>query len=450
VLLDRPAADPARLAEVARLTGLDRLIAGHPLGWDLPVGEAGGMLLSGGQRQLVALARCLVTRPQILLMDEPTSSMDAQSEVAFLRQLKEAAAGGCTLVMVTHRPAVLELVSRVVVVDAGRVVMDGPRDKVLAALSGTVKQGQALLRLDPTRMAAAKNEGELKSASLSATAARLRAEANGMPLKFPDSIRQAKALMAAETEAFESRRRLLNESVAGINRSVALVQRELEMARRMAAQGLMSDVEVMRLTRQTSELAQQRAERINRFRQEAASELVKVQNDLALLQEQRVVRDDQMQRTVLTSPVDGVVKSIKINTVGGVVASGAAIMEIAPMGGRLLIEARVKPRDVGFVAVGQKAEVKLAGYDYNVFGGLHGRVEFISPDALGDADKGAEATYYRTLVVSEKSTLKPRLGQALPLIPGMAASVEIKTGQRSVLSYLLRPMLKSREALRER
>jgi adhesin transport system membrane fusion protein len=343
----------------------------------------------------------------------------------------------------------------------GRIVPDG-KEQVIASLEPgllgelmvkegqTVKQGQALLRLDPTRMAAAQNEGELKSASLSATAARLRAEANGMPLKFPDSIRQAKALMAAETEAFESRRRLLDESVAGINRSVALVQRELEMARRMAAQGLMSDVEVMRLTRQTSELAQQRAERINRFRQEAASELVKVQNDLALLQEQRVVRDDQMQRTVLTSPVDGVVKSIKINTVGGVVASGAAIMEIAPMGGRLLIEARVKPRDVGFVAVGQKAEVKLAGYDYNVFGGLHGRVEFISPDALGDADKGAEATYYRTLVVSEKSTLKPRLGQALPLIPGMAASVEIKTGQRSVLSYLLRPMLKSREALRER
>ena len=343
----------------------------------------------------------------------------------------------------------------------GRIVPDG-KEQVIASLEPgllgelmvkegqTVKQGQALLRLDPTRMAAAQNEGELKSASLSATAARLRAEANGTPLKFPDSIRQAKALMAAETEAFESRRRLLDESVAGINRSVALVQRELEMARRMAAQGLMSDVEVMRLTRQTSELAQQRAERINRFRQEAASELVKVQNDLALLQEQRVVRDDQMQRTVLTSPVDGVVKSIKINTLGGVVASGAAIMEIAPMGGRLLIEARVKPRDVGFVAVGQKAEVKLAGYDYNVFGGLHGRVEFISPDALGDADKGAEATYYRTLVVSEKSTLKPRLGQALPLIPGMAASVEIKTGQRSVLSYLLRPMLKSREALRER
>ena len=134
VLLDRPGADPARLAEVARLTGLDRLVAGHPQGWELPVGEAGN-LLSGGQRQLVALARCLVTRPRILLMDEPTSSMDAQSEVAFLRQLK-AACGDCTLVMVTHRPAVLELVQRVLVVDAGRVVLDGPKAQVLAALSG--------------------------------------------------------------------------------------------------------------------------------------------------------------------------------------------------------------------------------------------------------------------------------------------------------------------------
>ena len=134
VLLDRPTADPARLADVAKLTGLERLVQGRPQGWELPVGESGA-LLSGGQHQLVALARCLVTHPPMLLMDEPISSMDAQSEVAFLRQLKEAC-GACTLVMVTHRPAVLELVTRVLVVDGGRVVMDGPKDQVLAALSG--------------------------------------------------------------------------------------------------------------------------------------------------------------------------------------------------------------------------------------------------------------------------------------------------------------------------
>jgi ATP-binding cassette subfamily C protein LapB len=134
VLMGRMAIDAGRLTEVARLTGLDRVIASHPLGWELPVGEMGG-LLSGGQRQLVALARCLVTQPQILLMDEPTSSMDAQSEIMFLRQLHEVI-GNRTLVMVTHRPAVLELAQRVAVVDGGKVVLDGPKAQVLAALSG--------------------------------------------------------------------------------------------------------------------------------------------------------------------------------------------------------------------------------------------------------------------------------------------------------------------------
>jgi ATP-binding cassette subfamily C protein LapB len=134
VLMGRHSADPGQLAEVARLTGLDRLVSQHPLGWELPVGEMGA-LLSGGQRQLVALARCLVTRPQILLMDEPTSSMDAQSEMLFLRQLQQAV-GQCTLIMVTHRPAVLELANRVVVVDGGKVLLDGPKADVLAALSG--------------------------------------------------------------------------------------------------------------------------------------------------------------------------------------------------------------------------------------------------------------------------------------------------------------------------
>ena len=134
VLMGRAGIDTLQLAHVARLTGLDRMVASHPKGWELSVGEMGNML-SGGQRQLVALARCLVTQPQILLMDEPTSSMDAQSELMFLRQLKEAV-GTRTLIVVTHRPAVLDLVQRVVVIDAGKVALDGPKPLVLAALAG--------------------------------------------------------------------------------------------------------------------------------------------------------------------------------------------------------------------------------------------------------------------------------------------------------------------------
>jgi ATP-binding cassette subfamily C protein LapB len=148
VLMGRANLDAARLSEVARVTGLDRVVASHPQGWELSVGEMGG-LLSGGQRQLVALARCLITKPQILLMDEPTSSMDAQSEVMFLRQLKEAA-GTRTLIMVTHRPAVLELVDRVMVVDGGKVVLDGPKAAVLAALSGIKPSAQPALRPAPS------------------------------------------------------------------------------------------------------------------------------------------------------------------------------------------------------------------------------------------------------------------------------------------------------------
>jgi len=134
VLMGRTDDDATRLSEVAALTGLDRLVADHPLGWEMPVGEMGN-LLSGGQRQLVALARALVTKPKLLLMDEPTSSMDAQSELAFLRQLR-LAAQDCTLIMVTHRPAVLDLASRILVIDDGRLVLDGPRRQVLDALSG--------------------------------------------------------------------------------------------------------------------------------------------------------------------------------------------------------------------------------------------------------------------------------------------------------------------------
>jgi ATP-binding cassette subfamily C protein LapB len=134
VLLGRPNADVGHFLEVARQTGLDKLAAAHPMGYDLPVGEMGS-LLSGGQRQLVALARCLVTRSQILLMDEPTSSMDAQSEASFINHLRSAVHGQ-TLVVVTHRPALLDVVDRIIVVDGGKILADGPKAKVLAMLAG--------------------------------------------------------------------------------------------------------------------------------------------------------------------------------------------------------------------------------------------------------------------------------------------------------------------------
>ena len=174
-----------------------------------------------------------------------------------------------------------------------------------------------------------------------------------------------------------------------------------------------------------------------------------MQNELTQLDEQMVVRQDAMQRTVLKSPVHGVVKNIRVNTVGGVVTTGAPVMEISPIGPRVRVEARIKPKDIGFLRVGQTAEIRLNGYDFNVYGGLVGKIEYISPDAMGDTEKGNEGAYYRVLVSADRNNTQFK-GKPLPVIPGMQATVDIRTGERSVLSYLLRPMMKSREALRER
>ncbi|MBL0727350.1 HlyD family type I secretion periplasmic adaptor subunit [Piscinibacter sp. HJYY11] len=344
----------------------------------------------------------------------------------------------------------------------GRVVPEG-REQVIASLEGgilrelhvregtQVFEGQELAQLDPTRFESQQNEGEAKRVALLATIARLTAEANGRALKFPDEVKAVASLVEAETDSFNARKLALDEALHTNARNVQLLMKELGVSEAMSAKGLMSEVEVMRLRRQVNDLQLNARERINKFRQDASGELVRAQTELSLLDEQLAGRADVLRRTVLTSPVRGLVKNIRINTIGGVVGPGAAIMEIVPIGSRVLVEARLKPSDVGFVRVGQKAEVKLAAYDYNTYGGLHGKIEYISPDALGEADKGTpDSTYYRVMMRSDRSTLKDKSGKALPILPGMTAQVEVRTGERSVLSFILRPMLKSKEAFRER
>jgi membrane fusion protein, adhesin transport system len=342
---------------------------------------------------------------------------------------------------------------------SARVVPDG-REQVIASLEGgilrelmvregqQVFEGDALAMLDPTRVEAQQAEGAAKRVALRGAIARLTAEASGKPLRFPDDVKQAAAVVEGETESYEARARALGEAVEINRRSIGLLLKELAVAEAMSAKGLMSEVEVMRVRRQVNDLNLQTQERTNRFRQDASAELVKVRTELALLEEQMVVRDDALRRTTLKSPVRGVVKTIKTNTIGGVVAPGSPLMEIMPIGSRVLVEARVPPADIGFVKVGQPVEIKLSAYEYTLYGGLKGTVQSISPDALGDADRG-EGTYYRALIRADRSTLKSS-GKPLAVLPGMTGTVEIRTGERSVLGFVMRPMLKTHEAFRER
>lgn len=341
-----------------------------------------------------------------------------------------------------------------------RVIPDG-REQVIASLEGgilrsmavregmEVAAGQELAQLDPTRVEAQQNEGQAKRLALRGAVVRLMAEVNGRALTFPPEVAAVPDIVAGETESYNARRQALQEGLSSNGRSIDYLLRELQVADAMAARGLMSEVEVMRLRRQVNDLRLQSQERINRFRQDASTELVRVQTDLAQLDEQLIVREDVLKRTVITSPIKGMVKNIRVATVGGVVTAGTPIMEIVPIGPKVLVEARIKPADIGFVRVGQQVEIKLSAYEFNTYGGLRGKVEYISPDALGDVEKSSsDGTYYRARVTADESTLRFK-GEPLPVRPGMTGRAEIATGERSVLSFILRPMMKSREAFRE-
>jgi len=341
----------------------------------------------------------------------------------------------------------------------GRVVPDG-REQIIASLEGgilreisvregaEVAAGQVLAQLDPTRVAAMQGEGRARRMALLGAKARLQAEVSQQVLNFAPELLGEPDIIRGETEAYVSRQRALQDSLEATGNSLALLQRELQIGQELAASGMMPKVQVMRLERQVSELEQQRQERENQFRKAASADLVRVRNELAPLEEQLIIRDDVLRRTVLRSPVRGLVKRIHIGTVGGVVTAGQPIIEIVPLGGNVLIEAKIKPADIGFVREGQEAAIKLSAYDYNTYGGLTGTVQYISPDALEDVARPGDSTYYRARISAEISTLMFR-GEALPVRPGMTGSVEITTNDRTVLSYLLRPVLRGREAFRE-
>jgi adhesin transport system membrane fusion protein len=340
-----------------------------------------------------------------------------------------------------------------------RVVPEG-REQVIASLEGgilrellvregqVVAKGQPLALLDPTRVEAQQAEGQTRRAALQATVIRLTSEVVGKTPEFPAEL--PPDVVQAEMDSYGARQRALTEALAAQQRSIALLGRELGVAESMSSKGLMSEVEVMRLKRQANELQLQVSERGNRFRQDAQAELVKARNELALLDEQMVVRDDAMRRMTLVSPVRGIVKVVRHHTAGGVVAPGATVMEVVPLADSVLIEARVRPADIGFVRVGQPVDIKLSAYEYTIFGSMKGRVEVLSPDALGDPERGqGEATYYRALVRADAGGLVYR-DKPLPVMPGMTGTAEIRTGARSVLAFLLTPMIKSSEAFRER
>lgn len=312
-----------------------------------------------------------------------------------------------------------------------------------------VERGQMLARLDPTRFQSNYGEAAARARALRASSERLRSELTGEPLKFSEESLREPALVARERQLYESRRRNLNETLENLQKTYNLVMAELHMTQPLVAKGAASEVEVIRLQRQAAELKGKMDDARNQFAVRAREEQVKNNADLDAQLQVMAGKADQLDRATLFSPVRGVVKDIQVTTVGGVLQPGGKLMEIVPLEDQLLVETRINPRDIAYIRPGLPATVKITAYDSSIYGDLKGEVEMVSPDTLQDEVK-RDQFYYRVYVRTRSAELKNRNGKRFPILPGMVANVEIKTGQKTVLDYLIKPLNKVKEALRER
>lgn len=312
-----------------------------------------------------------------------------------------------------------------------------------------VEAGQRLARLDPTQTESLLGESAVKYRASLAKSVRLTAELEAKPLVFPELLQDYPDLIREETELYHSRRARITDILQSIDEAVDLLARELKISQDLQRSGAASSVEVIRLERQMSDLRLRRIESETQYFVQAREELAEANANVQAYSSVLVGRRDTLERTTFYSPVRGIVKDIEITTIGGVVPANGKLMEIVPLDDQLLVEARISPADIAFIRPGLEASVKITAYDYSIFGDLRGEVTTISPDTLRD-EANPDVFYYRVNILTDKDYLENKKGQQFPIVPGMIATVDITTGGKTVLDYLIKPLNKAREAMRER
>jgi len=366
----------------------------------------------------------------------------------------------------------------------------GILSEILIKPGDVVKNNQVILKIDDTRFSSSFREGRVNFAALQAKAARLKAEADGLDvmelgevnIDDTEVVKQEQLLFESRKQELANTLSILEQQLAQrqqelselqakaqqLKRSLNLVKKELSLTRPLVNDGAISEVEVLRLERQVNDLSGElqrtrlaipsanaklseakakREEQVFIFRNEAREEYNQVASDLRRLNESNMALEDRVNRTEVRSPVNGTIKQVMVSTIGGVIQPGMDLVEIVPLDDTLVIEARIRPADIAFLHSEQKATVKFTAYDYAIYGGLDAKVEHISADTITDEQGDS---YYLVKVRTDKNSLGTKEG-VLPIIPGMLTNVDILTGKKTVLDYLLKPVLKAREkAMRER
>lgn len=331
--------------------------------------------------------------------------------------------------------------SRVQVIQA----VDGGVIKSLKVKEGdTVKHGQILAELDQTRSGASVKELDARLAAMKAQSVRLKAEVMGeSKISFPPDVLHFPDLVRVQQSLFDQKRQSLIEELRSLEVAVKLAREDAQLVAQLAKSGDVSRSEVIRSERALNDAEAQLINRKNKYYQDARTELAKAEDDINQNEQVRTQRNQQVTDSVIKTPVDGIVKNVRITTLGGVLRAGDELMQIVPLDDKLILETKVKPSDIAHIRSGLTAANRFDAFDYTVFGAVDGKVVYVSADTIKEDTKTGEQTYYRVHVEIPANPVRTRSGKNLEILPGMTAQVDIRTGDRTVLEYILKPLRKT-------
>ena len=315
--------------------------------------------------------------------------------------------------------------------------------EILVQEGQEVKAGQRLAMLERDRSSAAFEESRSKVAALQSALIRARAESTGIPPAFPDELKAYPDFVLAQQRLFAQKRETLRAAADALQDALKLARQELEMNQALLNSGDVSRVEVMRALRQVGDLEARLSELKNKYEQEARTEVARLEDELSSQRHRLEERRSVLEHTDMSAPVAGIVKYLRVNTVGGVLRAGDELMQISPTESEMLIEARINPADIGQLDLGLPVQVKLDAFDYSVYGMLTGTLTYISSDTLVEQGaNGQSTTYYRARIQLDRKQTNPMLAK-VELKPGMTSTIDIKTKTRSVLRYLIKPVIRT-------
>ena len=307
-----------------------------------------------------------------------------------------------------------------------------------------VKVGEVLAVLEKSRAEAGFEESRDRVASLTIAMTRARAEAGLQAPVYGPEFKAYPAFVSAQQTLYAQKKRTLEEELRAVGQGLAMARQELDMTEALLKDGDVSQLEALRARRQVTELEARMAAARNKYRQDASAEAAKIEEDLASVNAKLAERQNILEHTELSAPVAGVIKYLKVTTIGGVLRGGDELMQIAPTDDDLIIEAKVNPADVGQLNLGLPVSVKVDAFDYSVYGMLHGDLVYISPDTLSETGQsGQTQVYYRAKIHLPRLQARNPKARDIVVKPGMTVSMDIRTGTRSVLNYLAKPIVKA-------